>query len=90
MVGMMFNKEGRESGPARPRAATFVLGIESCRGKERQMLMKHWQCWEGGPGRCSGYGVLLSSPFGKRLFSRVVAGTWGIFSSYSGDVHSKL
>ena len=23
-------------------------------------------------------------------FSRVVAGTWGIFSSYSGDVHLKL
>ena len=23
-------------------------------------------------------------------FSRVVAGTWGIFSSYGGDVHSKL
>ena len=23
-------------------------------------------------------------------FSRVAAGTWGIFSSYSGDVHSKL
>ena len=22
--------------------------------------------------------------------SRVAAGTWGIFSSYSGDVHSKL
>ena len=23
-------------------------------------------------------------------FSRVAAGTWGILSSYSGDVHSKL
>ena len=23
-------------------------------------------------------------------FSRVVAGTWSIFSSYGGDVHSKL
>ena len=23
-------------------------------------------------------------------FSRVAAGTWGIFSSYGGDVHSKL
>ena len=22
-------------------------------------------------------------------FSRVVAGTWGIFSSYNGDAHSK-
>ena len=24
------------------------------------------------------------------VFSCVVAGTWGIFSSYNGDVHSKL
>ena len=24
------------------------------------------------------------------LISRVAAGTWGIFASYSGDVHSKL
>ena len=24
------------------------------------------------------------------VFSRVAAGTWGIFSSYLGDVHSKL
>ena len=23
-------------------------------------------------------------------FTRVAAGTWGIFSSYGGDVHSKL
>ena len=23
-------------------------------------------------------------------FSRVAAGTWGIFMSYGGDVHSKL
>ena len=26
----------------------------------------------------------------SHVFSRVVAGSWGIFSSYGGDVHSKL
>ena len=26
----------------------------------------------------------------SHVFSRVAAGTWDIFSSYSGDVHSKL
>ena len=26
----------------------------------------------------------------SHVFSRVAAGTWGIFSSYSGAVHSKL
>ena len=25
----------------------------------------------------------------SHLFSRVAAGTWGIFSSYDGDAHSK-
>lgn len=73
MVGMMFNKEARESGPARPRTATFVLGIERCRGKERQMLMRHWQCWEAGPGCCSVYGVLLSSPFGEEKLASIVS-----------------
>ena len=26
----------------------------------------------------------------SHVFSRVAAGTWGVFSSYSGDVHSKI
>ena len=26
----------------------------------------------------------------SHVFSRVASGTWGIFSSYGGDVHSKL
>ena len=26
----------------------------------------------------------------SHVFSRVAAGTWGIFSSYGGDAHSKL
>ena len=31
------------------------------------------------------------TPKGKsHVFSRVVAGTWGIFPSYSGEGHSKL
>ena len=33
----------------------------------------------------------LLQPFGmSHGISRVAAGTWGIFSSYSGDGHSKL
>lgn len=72
VVGMMFNKERRESGPARPRTATFVLGIERCRGKERQMLRRRWQCWEAGPGCCSVYGVLLSSPFAEEKLASIV------------------
>ena len=33
----------------------------------------------------------LLRPFGmSHGISRVAAGTWGIFSSYSGDGHSKL
>ena len=38
-----------------------------------------WQSFQPGAGRGKSHG-----------FSRVAAGTWGIFSSYSGDVHSKL
>ena len=47
-------------------------------GKTQLLFM---QCRETGPhlvtrGKCHG-------------FSRVAAGTWGIFSSYDGDAHSK-
>ena len=47
-------------------------------GKTQLLCM---QCREIGPhlaGRGKSHG-----------FSRVAAGTWGIFSSYDGDVHSK-
>ena len=37
-------------------------------------------------------GIRASSPAEGvvSFFSRVAAGTWGLFSSYSGDGHSKL
>ena len=37
-----------------------------------------------------GIGPHLAGRWKSHGFSRVAAGTWGIFSSYSGDVHSKL
>ena len=40
--------------------------------------------------QCRGIGPLLAARGKSHWFSRVAAGTWGIFSSYSGDVHSKL
>ena len=41
-------------------------------------------------GQCRGIGPHLAARGKSDGFSRVAAGTWGIFSSYSGDVHSKL
>ena len=38
----------------------------------------------------SGIGPHLEESGKSHGFSRVAAGTWGIFSSYSGDVNSKL
>ena len=35
-------------------------------------------------------GTRASSRGKSHWFSRIEAGTWGIFSSYGGDVHSKL
>ena len=40
--------------------------------------------------QCRGIGPHLAARGTSHGFSRVAAGTWGIFSSYSGDVHSKL
>ena len=37
-----------------------------------------------------GIGPHLTGRGKSHVFSRVTAGTWSIFSSYSGDVHSKL
>ena len=39
---------------------------------------------------CRGIGPHLAARGKSHGFSRVAAGTWGIFSSYGGDVHSKL
>ena len=40
--------------------------------------------------QCRRIGPPLAASGKSQLFSRVAAGTWGIFSSYGGDVHSKL
>ena len=40
--------------------------------------------------QCSGIGPHLTSSGNSDGFSRVAAGTRDIFSSYSGDAHSKL
>ena len=40
--------------------------------------------------QCTGIGHHLAARGNSHGFSRVAAGTWGIFSTYGGDVHSKL
>ena len=39
--------------------------------------------------QCRGVGPHLVARGKSHRFSRVAAGTWGIFSSYNGDAHSK-
>ena len=39
--------------------------------------------------QCSGIGPQLVATGKSHGFSRVAADTWGIFSSYDGDSHSK-
>ena len=39
--------------------------------------------------QCRGIGPHLAGRGKSHGFSRVAAGTWGIFSSYDGDAHSK-
>ena len=39
--------------------------------------------------QCRGIGPHLVARVKSHAFSRVVAGTWGIISSYHGDAHSK-
>ena len=39
--------------------------------------------------QCRGIGPHLAGREKSHVFSRVAAGTWGIFSSYDGDAHSK-
>ena len=39
--------------------------------------------------QCRGFGPHLVVRGKSHGFSRVAAGTWGIFSSYDGDAHSK-
>ena len=58
----------------------MVNGILTCLIGKKQLL------WT----QCRGIGPHLAGRGKSHGFSRVAAGTWGIFSSYSGDVHSKL
>ena len=48
--------------------------------------------WENAIALVTMQGILVSSHGEGKVswFSRVAAGTWGIFSSYGGDVHSNL
>ena len=48
--------------------------------------------WENASALDTMQGNLASSPREGKVssFSLVAAGTWGVFSSYSGDVHLKL
>ena len=39
--------------------------------------------------QCREIGPHLAARGKSQRFSRVAAGTWGIFSSYDGDAHSK-
>ena len=39
--------------------------------------------------QCRGIRLHLVARGKSHMFSRVAAGTWGIFSSYDGDAHSK-
>ena len=39
--------------------------------------------------KCMGIGPHLMASGKSHGFSRAVADTWGIFSSYNGDAHSK-
>ena len=39
--------------------------------------------------QCREFGPHLVASGKSHGFSRVAAGTWGIFSSYDGDAHSK-
>ena len=39
--------------------------------------------------QCRGIGPHLVARGKSHGFSRVAAGTWGIFSNYAGDAHSK-
>ena len=39
--------------------------------------------------QCREIGPHLVARGKSHVFSRVAAGTWGIFSSYDGDAHSK-
>ena len=64
-----------------------LSGVQSSKSKLLSCLIGKTQmlCMQ-----CMGIGPHLAERGKSHGFSRVAAGTWGIFSSYGGDVHSKL
>ena len=64
-----------------------LCGVQSSKSKLLTCLIGKTQLlWT----QCIGIGPHLAERGKCHGFSRVAAGTWGIFSSYSGDFHSKL
>ena len=69
---------------------TELLG--TLRSSIKQIEVPYVFDWENAIAlaQCRGIGPHLVGRGKSHGFSRGAAGTWGIFSSYSGDVHSKL
>ena len=66
-----------------------LVGDSSVQSSKSRILMclignTHLLCMQ-----CRGIGPHLVARGKSHGFSRVAAGTWGIFSSYDGDAHSK-
>ena len=72
------------------RLVTVLLGT-LC-SSIKQIEAPYMFDWENAIARtqCRGIGTQLAETGKSHGFSRVAPGTWGIFSSYGGDVHSKL
>ena len=63
-----------------------LSGVQSSKSRLLTCLIGKTQLlWS----QCRGTGPHLACRGKSHGFSRVAAGTWGIFSSYSGDAHSK-
>ena len=64
-----------------------LTGVQSCKSRLLTCFIAKTQLlWL----QCRGIGPHLADRGKSHGFSRFVPGTWGIFSSYFGDVHSKL
>ena len=67
----------------------FCLGLSRVQSSKSRLLM----CLIGKTQllfmQCRGIGPHLVARGKSHGFSRVAAGTWGIFSSYDSDTHSK-
>ena len=74
-----FEQEEIENRPTTSKITEIIIKINT-------LIVKTQLLWT----QCRGMGPHLAGQGKSHGFSRVAAGTWGIFSSYSGDVHSKL